>query len=148
MTCYPKQRWVELRAKEVIGIMGASDFNPKYLIRDRDCKFSEEFDSLMESNGVKIVKTPVRNPSCNVYSERFVWSAKHEALNHFVVFGKHHLKYIVENYIAYYNNLRPHQGLGNVPIPGLPLQLDGEVGEVESVRILGGLLHHYQRKAA
>lgn len=92
-------------------------------------------------------KTPVQNPSCNIFSERFVWSAKHEALNHFVVFGRDHLKYIVESYVDYYNRLRPHQGLGNVPIPGLPPQPATD-GEIECVSILGGLLHHYQRKAA
>jgi len=147
MTQYPKREWVVRRAAKTLGVMEESGFRPKYLIRDRDGKFSEEFDKMWESNGVEVVKTPVRNPSCNVYSERFVWSAKHETLNHFVVFGKDHLKYLVESYVEYYNRLRPHQGLGNVPIPGLPPQPADE-GEIECVSILGGLLHHYQRKAA
>ncbi len=147
MTRNPTQDWVERRAAETLGIMRDTGFQPKYLIRDRDGKFSEKFDMFWESNGVEIVKTPVRNPSCNVYSERFVWSAKHEALNHFVVFGKDHLKYLMGSYVDYYNHLRPHQGLGNVPIPGLSPQPDTE-GEIECVSILGGLLHHYQRKAA
>jgi putative transposase len=147
MTRYPKQEWVERRAKEVLGNIDESGFKPQYLIRDRDCKFSDDFDKLWEERGVEIKKTPVKNPSCNVFAERFVWSAKHEALNHFVVFGKEHLKYIVESYVDYYNRLRPHQGLGNVPIPGLPQQPDAD-GDIECVSILGGLLHHYQREAA
>ncbi len=146
MTRHPNRRWVERRAAEVIDTMKESGFEPRYLIRDRDCKFSDEFDELFKNNGVKVVKTPAQNPSCNIYAERWVWSVKHECLNHFVIFGKHHLKYIIESYVDYYNRYRPHRSLGNIPINGLP---DGpSTGEIESISILGGMFHHYQRKAA
>ena len=147
VTQYPKRDWVERRAREVLDVMEESGFHPKYLIRDRDGKYSEEFDKIMSSHGVEVKKTPARNPSCAVYAERWVWSVKHECLNHFVVFGKDHLKYLTICYLNYYNQWRPHQGLGNVPIPGLPpTPTDGD--KIECVSILGGLLHHYQRKAA
>ena len=58
----------------------------------------------MNDYGVEIRKTPVKNPSCNIYAERWVWSAKHECLNYFTVLGKHHLEYIVEEYVDYYNS--------------------------------------------
>jgi putative transposase len=146
MTRYPKRRWVERRAAEVLDTMKNSGFEPKYLIRDRDGKFSDEFDSIFQSNGLTVVKTPAQNPSCNIYAERWVWSVKHECLNYFSVFGKHHLKYIVETYVDYYNRYRPHQGLGNKPICGI---IDSSSdGEIKSISILGGMFHHYQRKAA
>jgi len=82
----------------------------------------------------------------NVYAERWVWSIKHECLNYFMVFGEEHLKYLVESYLDYYNRFRPHQGIGNVTIEPLPPAPPD--GEIESVSILGGLHHHYRRKAA
>jgi putative transposase len=146
MTRYPKRRWVERRAAEVFNTMKNSGFEPKYLIRDRDGKFSEGFDSIMDRHGISVRKTPAQNPSCNIYAERWVWSVKHECLNYFTVFGKHHLKYIVETYVDYYNRYRPHQGVGNKPISGITESSSD--GEVESISILGGMFHHYQRKAA
>lgn len=126
--------------------MKISGFEPKYLIRDRDCKFSDNFDKQMNLYGVEVRKTPVKNPSCNVYAERWVWSAKHECLNYFTVLGKHHLGYIVEEYVNYYNRLRPHQSVGNMTIEKAPPSPTS--GEIEGIKILGGLFHHYQREAA
>ena len=146
ITRYPNQRWVELRTREVLDKMEDGGFHPRYMIRDRDGKFSEDYDKQMKDAGIEVVKTPVKNPSCNVYAERWVWSIKHECLNYFMVFGEEHLKYLVESYLDYYNRFRPHQGIGNVTIEPLPPAPPD--GEIESVSILGGLHHHYRRKAA
>jgi putative transposase len=149
MTRNPNQRWVELRSKEVLDKMKNAGFEPKYLIRDRDCKFSENFDEQMNKYGVEVRKTPVKNPSCNIYAERWVWSAKHECLNYFTILGKHHLEYIIEEYVDYYNRIRPHQSVGNRPITeSLYLSSQPTVGEIERIDIMGGLFHHYKRKAA
>jgi len=146
MTRYPKRDWVERRAMETLGIMNSSGFEPHYLIRDRDCKFSEEFDGIMTDRGIEVRKTPVKNPSCNIYAERWVWSVKHECLNYFTVFGKHHLKYILESYVSYYNRFRPHQAIGNVPIEAMPPP--DTSGKIECESLLGGFFNHYYRKAA
>ncbi|HOO49672.1 MAG TPA: integrase core domain-containing protein [Alphaproteobacteria bacterium] len=149
MTRYPNQRWVELRSKEVLENMKISGFEPKYLIRDRDCKFSDNFDKQMNLYGVEVRKTPVKNPSCNVYAERWVWSAKHECLNYFTVLGKHHLGYIVEEYVNYYNHLRPHQSIGNKTIDVTEHSNKRSTdGVIKREDILGGLLHNYRREAA
>jgi putative transposase len=147
MTSAPKRAWVERRTKEVLDTMESSGFRPSHLIRDRDSKFSEAFDELMEDREISVVKTPVKNPSCNVYAERWVWSVKHECLNHFTVFGRHHLKYILDEYVRYYNRFRPHQGIGNIPIE-LPPALECPDSDIECENILGGFFHHYKRRAA
>jgi hypothetical protein len=64
--------WVERRAKKVLDIMKNDGFQPKYLIRDRDGKYSEKFDEFWGLHGVDVKKTPARNPSCDVYAERWV----------------------------------------------------------------------------
>ena len=75
-----------------------------------------------------------------------VQSIKTELLNHFVVFSIHHLEYLITSYLDYYHRFRPHQGLGNVTIENPPES--PPYGEIEKISIIGGLLHHYQRKAA
>ncbi len=92
----------------------------------------------------------------NAFIERFVLSVKSEALGHFICFGLQHFDYIVSEFVAYYHERRPHQGIGNVllPKPGeepsddahnvLPLDLS----EIKCEQWLGGLLKHYYREAA
>jgi len=134
------------RVIEVLDIIGESDFKPKYLIRDRDSKFSDRFDEIMKERGIKVLKTPPRKAVCNSFAERWVKSVKYECLNHFVVFGRHHLEYLLSSYLDYYHRFRPHQGIGNVPLDGLPEPPPG--GEIEKTDIMGGFFHHYQRKVA
>ena len=83
----------------------------------------------------------------NAFAERWVLSLKSECLNHFVVFGEKHLHYLVSSYLDYYHRLRPHQSKGNAPLTNLPSPASA-AGEIACEEMLGGLLHHYYRKAA
>ncbi|MBI1370874.1 MAG: transposase [Planctomycetes bacterium] len=107
------------------------------------------FDAIFESEGVIVKKVGPLAPNMNAYAERWVQSLKHECLNHFVVFGERHLQRLVDEYVAYYQELRPHQAIGNVvldPNSSSPLAYNDET--VDSQDILGGLIKHYYRKAA
>jgi putative transposase len=89
----------------------------------------------------------------NPYSEAWVQRTKHEVLNHFLVFGERHLRYILKSWLLYYHQFRPHQGLGNVRLAErnlLPPELSEVVplGEIVCHKSLGGLLRHYERIAA
>ena len=88
----------------------------------------------------------------NAYAERWVLSARVECLDQFVVFGEAHLRHLLSEYASYYNEERPHQGLGNVPLAAdgsLPLpQAVSTAGKVECRERLGGLLKHYCQQAA
>jgi putative transposase len=89
----------------------------------------------------------------NPYSEAWVQRTKHEVLNHFLVFGERHLRYILKCWLEYYHRWRPHQGLGNVRLEerNLPPPELSEVvplGEITCHESLGGLLRHYERIAA
>jgi transposase InsO family protein len=82
----------------------------------------------------------------NAVAERFVQSVQHECLDHFVVFGEAHLRHILSEYLAYYHQHRPHQGLGNRPLIGTELaavETDRPVGEIVFEERLGGLPGHY-----
>ena len=123
---------------------------PKYLVLDNDSKFTEGFASILESESVELIHTPVRSPNMNPFAERWVLSIKSECLDHFIVFGEAHLRHIINEYLKHYNEERPHQGLSNVPLPdaaGETSTLAFPSGEVVCEERLGGLLKHYRRAA-
>jgi putative transposase len=124
---------------------------PKYLLRDRDSKFVKDFDAILASEGITVTPIGVRAPNQNAVAERFVQSVRRECLDHFVVFGEAHLRHIMSEYLIYYHQHRPHQGLGNRPLSwteSAAAETDRPVGEVVCQERLGGLLRHYQRRAA
>jgi putative transposase len=129
-----------------------AEFRPTHIIRDRDSKFTAEFCSILESDGIEFRPIPPRSPNMNPFAEVWVQRTKHEVLNNFIVFGESHLRHILSSWLAYYHQFRPHQGLGNVPIlTALPAPAPIESFHLDDVvcrESLGGLLKHYTRKAA
>ncbi len=125
---------------------------PTHIIRDRDTKFTAEFCSVLESDGIEFRPIPPLSPNLNPFAEAWVQRTKHEVLNHFVAFGEEHLRTILSEWLDYYHHHRPHQGLGNVPIGGeLPSEESVDGFRLENVvcrESLGGLLKHYERRAA
>lgn len=124
----------------------------EYLLRDRDTKYSAALDRLIKSEKATTIRSPYRSPIANCYAESWIGSLKRECLNHFLCFGLKHFDHIVHAYANYYNRLRPHQGLGNRPLDAqdtpIPIRPLSDVGPLKRHPILGGLLNHYERKAA
>ncbi|MGE3877899.1 MAG: integrase core domain-containing protein [Planctomycetota bacterium] len=116
----------------------------RFLILDRDTKFTEQFRSILRESGVTSVSTAVRAPNMNAVAERFVLSIKRECLDRLILLGTGHLVRAVDEFVVHYNLERPHQGLGNELITKPRANGAGEVMVGER---LGGLLKHY-RKAA
>ena len=118
----------------------------KYLIHDRDTKYTRSFDEILKSAGIKVVKLPRRSPNLNAYAERWVKSIKSECLDRLILFGERSLRCAIGNYLAHYHGERNHQGLDNRLIE------DGERrpkrGGVQCRERLGGLLKYYYRDAA
>jgi transposase InsO family protein len=119
----------------------------RYLIHDRDTKFTQAFDTLLKGSGVKPLLLPPRSPNLNAHCERFVRSIKEEALAQMVMLGERSLYYAIQQYLTHYHHERNHQGLGNqliVPEPGI----GSDSGQVRRQERLGGLLSYYYRDAA
>src|SRR4029450_3085265 len=119
----------------------------RYLLHDRDTKYTQAFDALMKDSGVEPIVLPPRSPNLNAYCERFVHSIKEEALNQMIVIGEAALRYAVQSYLIHAHHERNHQGLGNqliVPESGMEKQR----GLVVRRERLGGLLSYYHREAA
>lgn len=90
----------------------------RFLIHDRDSKFTVAFDELFRSEGIKVIHTPVQAPQANAYAERFVRTIRNECLDWLLVLGRRHLEHVLRIYIQHYNRERPHRGLAlNPPEP-------------------------------
>lgn len=119
----------------------------RYLIHDRDSKYTTSFGDIFKSVGIRPLKLPARSPNLNAYAERFVRSVKSECLDHLILFGEKSVRHVLKEYIAHYHTERNRQSIGNViPFPderGQPAE-----GEVMKSERLGGLLNFYHRDAA
>ena len=124
--------------------------NATYLIHDRDSLFTEAFEAILRERGVKCVRIPAQSPNCNPHAERFVETIKYECLNHLVLFGERHLRYVIKEFMAHYHRERFHQGLGGQLVER-PLGATSEEeasGKVARRSWLGGMLNFYYREAA
>lgn len=151
-TFHPTGDWMPQQARNVLMWAEQENIDLRFLIRDRDYKYSESFDAIFARPDGEIILTPYRSPIANCYAESWIGSMKRECLNHFFCLSLGHLDHITSNYVTYHNSVRPHQRLGNVPIPQHgQLSTTKETPSLEEVGCqewLGGLLKHYYRKAA
>ncbi|MDA1095810.1 MAG: integrase core domain-containing protein, partial [Chloroflexi bacterium] len=146
ITISPHEAWMKQVARNVSGSDCELE-NARYLIHDRDTKFTASFDEILKVVGVEPVKLPARSPNLNAYAERFVRSIKTECLDRMILFGEKSLRHVINEYIAHYHAERNHQGIENV-IP-FPDERPSSTGQkiIKSER-LGGLLSFYHREAA
>jgi transposase InsO family protein len=123
----------------------------RYVIRDRDQKFTDSFDEVFRSAGCEIIRTPFRAPQANGVAERFVCTARAECLDWLLILNEQHLERILAVFVAHYEGHRPHRALGlKPPYPTLStIALATEESEIRVERRdrLGGLVHEYVRAA-
>ena len=108
ITPHPDGRWMAQAARNLSGFDGAL-VKARYLIHDRDAMYTAQFDVILHSSGIDIIKLPPRSPNLNAFAERFVLSIKTECLEHLILFGERSLRKAVSEYIAHYHHERPHQ---------------------------------------
>ena len=121
----------------------------RYLIHDRDTKFTDSFRAIIRSGHVKPLKPPARSPNLNAYAERWVKSVKDECLSKLILFGEKSLRRALCEYLIHFHVERNHQGKGNVLLFPTATQAKNRVdGSVACKESLGGLLKYYHRDAA
>src|ERR1035437_1773859 len=147
-TTNPNGPWVTQVARNFASDLEDAGRRFRFLIRDRDTKFTASFDEVFASIGVETIRTPIRSPRANAYAERFVRTIRQECLDHLLVVSRQHLESVLDTYVQHYNQARPHRGLHlGQPIPrSFPLSPIDD-GTVTRLDILGGITHEYVRAA-
>jgi len=142
VTAHPTAEWTGNQVVQAFPY----DSAPRFLLRDNDRIYGEEFSNRVTHMGVDEVTTAYRSPWQNPYVERVIGSIRRECLDHMIVFGENHLRCILDEYADYYNTVRTHQSLdGNSPVPR---DVEPpENGRVVATPYLGGLHHCYSRAA-
>ena len=146
VTSKPDASWVTQQARNLVASWDRFPF--RFLIRDRDCKYVAGFDEVFRSEGLRIVRTPIKAPLANSVAERFMGTLRRECLDRILIFGRRHLESVLKTYCAHYNGHRPHRSLHmSPPVRKSLWSSDAPPRLVIRRDVLGGLIHEYERAA-
>jgi putative transposase len=145
-TSNPTGAWVAQQARN-LSFTGLFE-RMRFLIHERDSKFSAAFDEIFRSEGINVIKTPIRAPQANAYAERFVRTVRAECLDWLLIIGRRHLEHVLRSYTIHYNRDRPHRGLALLTPEPTDATDPPTVETIERRDRLGGLIHEYYRAAA
>jgi putative transposase len=145
VTTNPVMAWVTQVARHFTSDLDETGRQFRFLIRDRDTKFTASFDDVFASIGVEAIRTPVRSPKANAVEQRWVRTVREECLDHLLVYSRRHLASVLADYVEHYNQGRPHRGLQlAIPAPRHPTRTAGEIRRRD---ILAGIIHEDDRAA-
>ena len=147
ITIHPDEPWMRQIARNVTMEGCGTLRDCRYLLHDRDTKYTQSFRAIIVSGRVEPLVLPARSPNLNAYAERWVRSVKEECLSKVILFGERSLRLALSEYVEHYHAERNHQGKDNV----LLFPRDTSVrrtGPVQCRERLGGLLRYYHQEAA
>jgi putative transposase len=148
VTAHPSGAWVAQQARNFVMDLGDRAAEFTVLIRDRDSKFTGVFDAVFASEGMRVLRTPVRAPRANAIAERWIGTVRRELLDRILIINRQHLTTVLAEYVAHFNQHRPHRALNqaaplrSLPPPAAPSQLC-----LRRRDLLGGLIHEYAQVA-
>jgi putative transposase len=148
VTSNPNASWVTQQARNFVARWDTVPF--RFLIRDRDAKYVSAFDEVFRTEGLRIVRAPIKAPKANAFAERFVGTLRRECLDRILILGRGHLESVLRSYIEHFNGHRPHRALEmQPPAPRHPpTPHDDSRTRVLKRDVLGGLIHEYERERA
>ena len=142
----PSGTWTTQQARNLMVDSCARERPRRFLIHDRDAKFSAAFDEVFRTEGIQVIRTPFMAPNANAHAERFVRTLREECLDWLLILGRPHLECVLHEYVEHYNRERPHRALELRPpdasTPPVPLRPRHQTGVSRRDR-LGGLIHEY-----
>lgn len=148
-TDHPDSAWVTQQARNLVMDLDARASPVRFLIRDRDAKFSGPFDAVLRSEGMRVIRTPIRAPNANAHAERVIETVRAECLDWTLILGRRHLDRTLHTYAEHYNRERPHRAVGLIS-PLVDTESPARVSphNVRRRDLLGGLIHEYHGVAA
>lgn len=139
----PNGQWVAQQARNQIWLLQECQNDFVGLIRDNDSKYTDAFDSVFESEGIRIIRTPFKAPNASAFAERWVRAIREECLDKILVVNQIHLYQVLTEFLSYYNGRRPHQGLEQQSPIERPQPVS--TGLIDKRRLLGGIINDYVR---
>ena len=148
VTSHPVGDWVTQQARNLLMELQDRVGRFRFLLRDRDMKFTAAFDAVFTAEGIQVLRTPGWAPRANAYAERWVGTVRRELLGRMLILGCRQLRPVLAEYVDHYNGHRPHRALGLIP----PLGRGESAVAVPAGRVvrrdrLGGLIHEYAQVA-
>jgi putative transposase len=148
-TSSPDAAFVTQQARNLCYTLDQREEPVRFLIHDRDAKFSGSFDEVFRTEGVRVIRTPIRSPQANAFAERFVRTVRCELLDLTLICGRRRLDHVLRRYAEHYNARRPHRGLQLCTPAGVAdRESVADVPRVRRVDVLGGLISEYEPVAA
>jgi transposase InsO family protein len=145
----PDGAFVTQQARNLCFKLDERDEPVRFLIHDRDAKFSGSFDEVLRSEGIRVIRTPIRSPKANAFAERCVKTLRHEVLDWTLILSRRHLDRVLASNVAHYNAERPHRGIDlRVPKQHNHVEPVEIVPKIKRRELLGGLIHEYYPVAA
>jgi putative transposase len=143
-TSNPDGRWVTQQARNLAMQLG-DEHTVRFLVHDRDTKFTHAFDQIFRTEGVEVIRTPIQAPNANAHAERWVRTLRADCLDRILILGHRHLEHLLRVYCSHYNEHRPHRALHLLPPNGRdPTQPIAGAASVHRRDRLGGLIHEYE----
>ena len=147
-TSNPDGRWVAQQARNLLMRLAEQQQPFRFLLHDRDSKFSGAFDEIFRSEGMKIVRTPIRAPNANAYAERWVGTLRRECLDRILIVNRRQLEHVLHIYTVHYNRHRPHRSLSlRPPDKSASAPARSPTRHIRKHELLGGLIHEYEAAA-
>ena len=147
VTAHPTGAWTAQQARNLLMDLGDGAGSFRFLIRDRDSKFTAAFDQVLAGNGTRVIRTPVRSPRANALAERHAGTLRRECLDHLLIYGEQHLRGVLAEYARHYNARRPHQARQQRPPLHEPGQAIDVTARIERRHAVTGLISEYRRAA-
>jgi len=151
VTAHPDGPWTVQQARNLLMDLGERATRFRFLVRDRAGQFTGAFDTVLSAAGIEVVKIPPRSPRANAYAERWVRTARAEVTDRMLIAGPRHLHAVLDEYVAHYNQHRPHRARNLRPPDSDDITMaaisDLAVARIWRRRVLGGLINEYQRAA-
>jgi hypothetical protein len=139
----PDGRWVAQQARKLV--MQLDDEQTfRFLIHDRDTKFSQAFDEIYHTEGIRVIRTPVQAANANAFAGRWVCTVRADCLDRILLLGRQHLEHVLRVYRRHYNEHRPHRALRLLPPCGRDPTPAAEPAGLRRRDLLGGLIHEYE----